>query len=962
MSTDAESLDMEIISTDAESIGVETLHEFLELHFRELRERRQEGIPVFALEHGLNPDEREQLKKSVRGVVPGRKKSWLPWIVHATEIGYGFSGQEYWKTFREETPGWWEYGNREWLREKFQQFSDEYGGVEPKGAWAEHYSFVAWPVANAILAGDLRNHLVDILHAARDTLGSRDWQNAARLGQQIRIRAQSRSHVSRRFVQFTQQERLVGHIASALLFSEKEIGQVLIEETALDRIVSSLEQERLTQLREASRSAQEGKAEGRRADTVESAVRALRATLSIRPTGKEKYRASLEIPGLDPLLEVNEEFETALNSSDVKIKGAQQNRFPPRTLASGPTEVRLKKWALPGSTLVEFEDAPDEDPSDEVAEVLNKHLFNTGSSPWLFKLRKDGKGKNIRSRTVRPGNSYVVAGSEAELAGLDFGTPVEIRADGITGHRVDLEDPLNGHQESVLQGLGFKVKGEVDVWPVGVVPASYDGQEEATWLTTDTPMLAVHSNLAVNQYEIDLNGGEATFAVAAPGEEPVFVKVPGLNVGAHSLIVSAETSCGRQEKQIQVKVRRPEQDRGEKAKIWPLHVKVGSPTAGMEKLWENEIDLSAQGPKDREVKVSLELHTQDSVAPLASESDSMSLPITAADWRQFVHEHCLSSSEIIEYLDEAYKATVTIEGGIIGSEEISFERRHALLRWKLVEEGGARKMQLLDDTDQEQQTKAYRYDPEQPLEATPHPGGGPEVTYEAHSSGGLWHAKADDQTAIRVVPPVDAEIESDYTDIGGEPEEIVESIRALGLWSSANTRGKGSISLQRTVLAQVQEGIVRELCGPEWMKKEKQWRNGPTREARSELEAMVDKTPGRTNPVRKALTSDDPPGTEELTTWIRDNRWLQQRQTIKNIGDGTRVGALGGLSRGVLARLAIRVMDDAGGVAEWETLNEGIEQLISSPDLARTARAIVLARRASKSSAGSESELATAYP
>ena len=135
------------MSADAESLDIETLHDFLDLHFRELREQREEGIPIFALEHGLDPQECRKVKDTVRGIVPGRRKSWLPYVVHATEIGYNFSGQEYWKTFREETPEWWEYGNREWLKEKFEQFSDKYGGANRR----EH-----GPIISPSLPGQLR--------------------------------------------------------------------------------------------------------------------------------------------------------------------------------------------------------------------------------------------------------------------------------------------------------------------------------------------------------------------------------------------------------------------------------------------------------------------------------------------------------------------------------------------------------------------------------------------------------------------------------------------------------------------------------------------------------------------------------------------------------------------------------------------------------------------------------------
>lgn len=943
-----------------ELLNIKLWHTYLHKRFFKLKKEREEKSPVFALEHGLDSEEIEYIKKVVKINFKSnfqKGDGWLPWVVYATEVGYKYDGNEYWGKFKKEIPKWRKYGNKRFLRKRFKQFVEEYGGVEPSGKWAEQNSFIAWPVVNAILAGDLRDHLVDILYAVRDTLRSEGGQDAEYLGRQIRICAQSRSHVSGRFVQFAQQERLVGHIASALLSSEYEVGQALIEESALRRIVDELEEEQRTQLEEASRSAREGRAASRRADTTEDAVRALRAALSLRPVGEDEYRVSLEIPSLEPLLEENETFESALTKYDAKIEGAQRHRLPPRTLTAGPTEVRLKTWALPNSKLLEFEDALDEDAADKVATVLNEHLFDIGHGPWLFKIRKDGTAQNIRSRRVRPGSSYVLAGRESELADLDFGAPVDIRADGITGRRIEVGNPLSVWEEEGLQELSFNVKGEINVWPAGVVPASFDGQEEATWLTTDTPMLGIYSNLAVTRYEVSLNGGEATSTIAAPEEGPVFVKVPGLRVGSHILTVLAETSSDQREEQLRIKVRRPERNRGENAKIWPLHVVVASPSTSMEELWETEVELFVQGPIGREVEVSLELYAQDGTKPLATTRAAMRLPITKDDWKDFVREHCLRNSDLVEHFDEAYRADVTIDGGIIGSKTIPFERRRTLLRWKLIEQEGERKIQLLDDTDGGLQTQICWYAPGQPLVPTRLDVSGPEQVFEINPSGGLWHAKVDEHTATRIVSPGEAEVQWRGGGIDSIPGEIKQVIHALCLWKNADTRDNDSIELQKIVLDRLHEMIVRALCGAEWMEKEKMWLTNPSEENREDLEAMIDEVSGRENPVKEALSASDmTPGKEEMKTWIRDNRWLPQRREIGNIGAGARVEDLEGLSRSGLASFSIRVMEDASAVAGWETFDESVKQLVDNPDLARTARAVVLARRRSTADTNLPSE------
>jgi hypothetical protein len=348
------------------------------------------------------------------------------------------------------------------------------------------------------------------------------------------------------------------------------------------------------------------------------------------------------------------------------------------------------------------------------------------------------------------------------------------------------------------------------------------------------------------------------------------------------------------------------------------------------------------------VEVSLELYAQDGIKPLATTRAVMRLPITKGDWKDFVQEHCLRNSDLVEHFEEAYEANVTIDGGIIGSKTIPFERRHTLLRWKLIGQEGGRKIQLLDDTDGGPQTQICWYGPEQPLDATRLDVSGPEQIFEVNSSGGLWHAEAGEYTAARIVSPGEAEVQWKCEGVDRTPEEVKQVIHALYLWKNADARDNDSIELQKIVLDRLQEMIVRALCGAEWMEKEKRWLTDPTERNRKDLEAMIDKMPGRSNPVKEALAdSDATPGMDEMKDWIRDNKWLPQRRRIKNIGAGARVRNLKGLSRSGLARFSIRVMGDASAVAEWETFDEGIRQLADNPNLAKTARAVVLARRVS---------------
>ena len=56
----------------------------------------------------------------------------LPFVVYATEIGYDYSGDEYWQTFSQQTPGWSNIEDRDFIRQGFQRFAEQRGSPAPR--------------------------------------------------------------------------------------------------------------------------------------------------------------------------------------------------------------------------------------------------------------------------------------------------------------------------------------------------------------------------------------------------------------------------------------------------------------------------------------------------------------------------------------------------------------------------------------------------------------------------------------------------------------------------------------------------------------------------------------------------------------------------------------------------------------------------------------------------------------
>src|SRR5690606_8008928 len=137
------------------------------------------------------------------------------------EIGYSFAGAEYWQTFNERLPAWQRSAdgnrNRSQIRVWFRMFANKFNGVRPSGTWAKHFSIIAWPITHAILPKDLQLQFAKSLQQVRVNLASEN--DPVSFG--LLIHTQT-LQTSSRFLEFSEQEELVGRIALALLRMESE--------------------------------------------------------------------------------------------------------------------------------------------------------------------------------------------------------------------------------------------------------------------------------------------------------------------------------------------------------------------------------------------------------------------------------------------------------------------------------------------------------------------------------------------------------------------------------------------------------------------------------------------------------------------------------------------------------------------------------------------------------------------
>ena len=225
----------------------------LEHHFGELAAKRTGGR-VFVLEHGLDERQRAALQRQLQSYCVRWRPCgdhWLVWTVYAAEIGYDYAGREYWQTFEKHTQGWQQNGSRHWIRDCFQRFAATFNGFTPTGSWAEHFSIICWPIVHAISPRDMQARIARILFEVRRSFTADTLSDPRVLGSLIATRGWLGLS---RLEQLADDPDVIGSIAQALLFREREHANLPFLRSTIDRIAADLAQHR--QAREWLRDAQ----------------------------------------------------------------------------------------------------------------------------------------------------------------------------------------------------------------------------------------------------------------------------------------------------------------------------------------------------------------------------------------------------------------------------------------------------------------------------------------------------------------------------------------------------------------------------------------------------------------------------------------------------------------------------------------------------------------------------------
>ncbi len=928
-------------------------HQRLDVHFSALGAERanlEPSSPVFALEHDLPEEDLELLKGAVRAAISdfhlaGYQPTWLPFVVYAAEMGYGYVGDEYWTTFSSLTPRWTNQ-ERSTIRDWFVRFHNRYGGARPTGAWASHFTIIAWPITHAVLPVYLQRYLAKLLFEFSGALTSELLDDPETLGPRLARRA---SNYTDRFRIFCENTTLVGQVAAALLSGEHEPTPYLSGPT-LARIVDGLSQEQ--QARRWLRSAQQSahRARGFR-PTPTGQTAAATARAEARSTDPRLYlrlddtwNAYAELPDMTSLSAGLPDVYGQLRLSRAYVNGGERH-IPPSGLLYPGQSVRFASWPRPTDSFLRLDRA-----DDASNRILADQCVITPGPWWLFRRQGTGLAVEVKGKFVRPGHRYVLIGAGSVVApAVSWCAETVLSAEGASAYELTVPEQVSEADAALLTESGIAVVSDVAIRPVGIVASSWDGEGDVEWLAGEPAILGIRSDLAPKRCRVTI-GGAAYFLNWKPGETELLFSLQGLEVGTH---IANVCLLGDGERQLAagslvVTIRDP-QIRPEGAAIGEGIRLLASPARPtLSELWDGRAHISIDGPAgaDAELEVSLRGHDGEPVAELKR---AIHLPLDEGAWTVLAKK-VRKDPRFSDTYDDAESCVVSVVREGVGFATLTCDRGFQPLRWRFARaHDGQVVARLVDRTDGGDTTVEF-YDVEAPLVAVLRPAG-EEIT--APPRGGLIIARSGDSTVSLILPT--------------QPNAIFQQHRVPRPSVSATTRSAKELrrlidgharwvaaELPADAFAVYQQGLVGDtiarsigtlIGGSHWVGIERKLAD--TQDAADFLEEMQSAV---------GISSAH----KELASAIAYSlyKWLSSGGLLLGFHDvvAPLLAASGLGDRPAASRFLLTLAGRPGFLAEWEDedLAYLLEHVIQTPVLYRAARFAVLGTRALNDADGVE--------
>lgn len=926
------------------------LHERLEAHFSGLRDRRKPiGAPIFALEHGLSDPELALLKEHVTSAIRyGRipRDVWLPLVVYATEVGYDYSGDEYWQTFESWTPGWAEHGDRLYIRERFREFKNAFGGAEPTGAWARHFSIICWPITHAVLPADLQRHLARLLFEYRRALTSDLLADPEELGRHLAARSWQ---TSSRFQNFAQNTPLLGRVAAALLVGDDEQSPYLLDST-LERIVRDLSEEREARrwLRDAKSSAARVRTRGfrpggkpqrghhRPGDDIQPVLLpAADPDLWLRQE-PEGWTAYVELPDFSVLAQRFPEVADEFSHRRAQVAGVAGAPLARGRLLYPGQRLRLSEWPRADAPLVQLEGG-----SASTNSLLSDQCVLSPGPRWLFRLRDCGLAREVRGKDVRPGSAYILL-TEAAIA-VDLPPWVEETAagtKGIRGYRLQVPDVLDASDLAALRRLSVGVVSDVEVRPAGLVPAHWDGEGRAEWLAGEQPVLAVSSTRAATKAIWTLDGDPHLISWPQ-GEHQIFIAFEDLDVGTYDLHIALPGPAEDDdvaEGGFEIRIR-PPQTRPPSGSFREGLMILGTPAnPTLTELWDGHAVVEVRGPADVDIQVEASLKDRSGTT-LVQRRCQATLPVAAEEWARLFEGLLRQERTVQKVYDDAETCLIRVSHENLGTVALRCEREFAPLRWTAGRDADGPFLRLIDNTEGvDIRAQLFEFArPDRPCDAEVD-----ERSCVRARAGGLVTAQGGGASAAMILPPTvrrleDLQLRPHLSGSSRSAQGVIALIRLAGQWAAASLPSDPFAQHGRAKVLRAITGHIASLIGGHtWKSLERRIAEQDGGLDQAALEAAVG-----SKAHQRALARD-------VGRWVEGLSSVRPEERVASLATALAIHARDQTFRSEDPRFAeflLRLASAPESLSDWPSseLQAYVDRVLNAPLLLRAARFLVVA-------------------
>jgi hypothetical protein len=834
----------------------------LEAHFGELAASRSaSGFPIFALEHGLDHAQLDEIGELLRAELAAGARlyvHWLLWVVYATEQGYAYDGTEYWDSFEENTPHWGGYSSAKSLRNYFLRFQKSYNGVIPSGPWADWFCNIAWPITHAILPRYLQLQFAKALYDARLQFARAQNPTPAEAG---KLLASSAWDARSRFQEFLEQEELAGRIVLALLGQGAVKGQSPIYEPTLARIVTDLVNVRSAgeYLKEARRVVADrlhglDRRPGGYAPGVDGTLGArpaapppsVRPALLLRRSSAESWSVVMEVPDFGGVARLSPELSQYLKTTRCTLAGTAGAMLPAGWTLYAQQMRIMKSWPQPGAPMIAFER------QNAVLENILRGECRFPQGPvWVFRIGNDGLAREITGKTVRPGQHYVLLSQAPLNTSLAFAKPTSVECEGVSALMLALPEAVEREETAELHKLGLQVARNIRVWPAGLCIRNWDGEGHGDWLSTEAPCFGIVHDYAVEEYNVRLNYNPEITIEGTRAGCPVFVRLAPLPPGRHVLSVRAKRVgllAGSQalrdlEGYAELKVRDPAPWKSGTTSHPGLAISLDPPDPSLDAFWEGNVRLSVQGPEGRDVACSIALTGRNGISVLSQEIGKFDLPITASHWMQRFKRFASDDSRAWKYL-EASTGRFVIKGEELGEYALPLERDAKPVRWICRTAAHATQVRLADDTGEEQLAEAKFFPLKRPAAPQALDSASAMEGMVAEEPGGLFYVRqGEHQDALLVSSSRGAVGFRDLVvepELSGAPPDIAALLSLIELWHQARLAGPLAESRRDLISRRLLDRLYVELCGSRWSYAEEAFFRNPQVQDFQQLERAVE--------------------------------------------------------------------------------------------------------------------------